>query len=108
MKLFSFFVCFVLLVLVSSALFGQAGTGTITGTVTDPSGAVVSGAAIEAKNTQTGIVYPGVTTNTGNYTLSQLPPGTYEVTVNFTGFKRYVHSNLQVQAAQTVREDPKL
>ena len=108
MRLFSFFVLFVLLVLVSVGLFGQAGTGTITGTVMDPSGAVVSGAAVEAKNTQTGIVYPGVSTDTGNYTVAQLPPGTYEVSVTFSGFKKYVHSNLVVQAAQVVREDPKL
>lgn len=89
-------------------MFGQAGTGTITGTVIDPTGAVVSGAAIEAKNTQTGLVYNAASTNTGNYTIAQLPPGVYDLTVKVTGFKTYVHSNLQVPAATTIREDPKM
>jgi len=46
--------------------FGQAGTGTITGTVTDPGGAVVANATVEAKNTETGVAYPAATTGTGN------------------------------------------
>jgi hypothetical protein len=92
----------------SLAAFGQAANGTITGTVLDPAGAVVAGADIQVKNTQTGVVYPATSTSTGNYTVTQLPPGTYEITVKFMGFKTYVHSNLQVQAAQIVREDPKL
>ena len=56
------------------AAFGQAGNGTITGTVSDPAGAVVANAAVEIKNVETGLVYSAVTTNTGNYTVAQLPP----------------------------------
>ena len=41
--------------LAAAALFGQAGTGTITGTVTDPAGAVVAGAAVEVRNTDTNV-----------------------------------------------------
>jgi hypothetical protein len=96
------------LFLASLAAFGQAGNGTITGTVLDPAGAVVAGADIQVKNTQTGVVYSATSTGTGNYTVAQLPPGIYELSVKFMGFKTYVHSNLQVQAAQIVREDPKL
>jgi Carboxypeptidase regulatory-like domain/TonB dependent receptor-like, beta-barrel len=98
----------ILLCAAAAVAFGQAGTGTITGTVLDPAGAVVSGAAITVKNTQTGVAYPTTSTSTGNYTVTQLPPGTYEVTVTFSGFKTYVHSNLLVQAAQIVRENPTL
>src|ERR1700733_7142870 len=95
----------VCLFLVSLAAFGQVGNGTITGIVTDPAGAVVPGAAVEAKNTQTGVVYPAVSTSTGNYSVSDLPVGTYIVSVKVQGFKTYTHSNLTLAAAATLRED---
>src|SRR5258707_14676644 len=98
------FVVFCLL-LVSSTVFAQAGAGAITGTVSDQAGAVVPGAAIEATNTQTGATYPTESTTTGNYAISQLPVGIYEVTVKVPGFKTYSHTNLAVQAAGIVRED---
>ncbi len=87
------------------SLFGQAGAGTITGTVIDPVGAVIANASIEVKNIDTGVTYPTVSTGTGNYTVSQLPPGNYQLTVKAMGFKTYSHTNLQVPAAQVVRED---
>jgi hypothetical protein len=93
------------LVAASGVLFGQAGTGTITGTISDPAGAVVAAAGVEVKNSETGVVYPAVTTGTGNYTVTQLPPGTYEVTVKVQGFKTYVHTNLAVPAAAIIKED---
>jgi len=99
---------FVCLLLAVPAAFGQAGTGTITGTVIDPAGAVIAGATIEVKNSQTGVVYPGVSTNTGNFTLTQLPPGTYELDVTVAGFKKYVHTNLTVAAAEILRQDAAL
>jgi len=54
-------------------LSAQTGNGTITGVVTDPTGAVVANAAIEVKNTETGVVFRAVSTDTGNYTVPQLP-----------------------------------
>ena len=92
----------------AAAAFGQAGAGTITGTVLDPAGAVIASAQIEVRNTETGAVYPTVSTGTGNYTVSQLPPGTYQITVKAAGFKTYSHTNLAVQAAGIVREDAHL
>ena len=47
--------------------FGQTANGTITGTVTDPTGAVVAGASVQAKNTETGLTYPVMTTDTGKW-----------------------------------------
>jgi len=78
------------LAVVAAMAFGQGGNGTITGTVTDPVGAVVAGAAIEARNTQTGAVFAVESTNTGNYTISQLPIGNYVVTAKVEGFKTYL------------------
>ena len=96
---------FAVVLLFLAGVFGQVGNGTITGTVTDPSGAVVSGASVEVKNSETGVVYPSVTTATGNYTATNLPVGTYSVTVTLQGFKTYTHTNLTVAATQKVSED---
>jgi hypothetical protein len=95
----------VCLSLVSLTVFGQGGSGTITGTVTDPGGAVVPGATVEAKNTETGVVFNAVSTNTGNYTISQLPIGNYVVTAKVMGFKTYTHTNLALAATQVIEED---
>jgi hypothetical protein len=91
-----------------SAAFSQSDRGTITGTVSDPAGAVVANAAIQAKQLETGAVYQAATSGTGNYTLSQLPTGTYELTVNVPGFKRFVRQNLVLPVAQTLRIDATL
>jgi hypothetical protein len=85
--------------------FGQAGVGTITGTINDPAGAVVAGATVVAKNIETGIQYQGASTATGNYTITQLPPGPYQITVTVRGFKTYTRSGLTVQVAQVVPLD---
>ena len=96
-------------VLVLSAIaFAQSSRGTITGTITDPAGAVISGATVIAKNTATGSEYPTVTTNTGNYTLSQLPTGPYELSISMSGFKAFVRTGLTVLSAQTLRIDATL
>src|SRR6185437_5584645 len=85
--------------------FGQGATGTITGIVTDQQGAVVPNATVQAKNQDTGTVYAGASSGTGNFTITQLPPGQYELTVKSQGFKVYDHKNMQVQAAVVLNED---
>ncbi len=96
------------LLLLASAAFAQTDRGTITGTVLDPAGAVVPNASIEAKNTATSETYKAGSTGTGNYTLAALPAGTYELSVNAAGFKKYVRPGLTVQVAETVRADATL
>jgi len=90
---------------ITGSLFGQAATGTITGTITDPAGAVVAAAAIEVKNTETGTVYPTVSTATGAYTVPSLPVGAYQVSVTVQGFKKYNRTGLTLSAAQTLGID---
>jgi hypothetical protein len=85
--------------------FSQAGTGTIKGTITDPAGAVVANVAVEARNIETGVQYSTQSTGTGNYTLTQLPPGSYEVAVTAPGFKKFIRSGLTVQVAQILPVD---
>ncbi|HEY1240382.1 MAG TPA: TonB-dependent receptor [Bryobacteraceae bacterium] len=102
MRHFFLAVCFFVCV---SGAFAQTDRGTITGTLSDPAGAVVANAAIEARHIETGTVYPTVSTATGNYTIAQLPVGAYEVSVVVPGFKKYLRSGLTVQVAQTLRID---
>jgi len=93
------------LLLITIATFGQSDRGTITGTVSDPAGAIVAGAKVEARSVATSTAYEVASTDTGNFTLSQLPAGTYEMTVTVAGFKRFVRQNITVQVAGTVRID---
>jgi len=72
------------------AAFAQSDRGTITGTVSDPTNAVIPGANVVATNTETAARYETVSTETGNYTLAQLPSGLYQVSVELAGFKKYV------------------
>jgi len=92
-------------ILFSIALFGQAGTGTITGTVTDGSGAAIANAPVDVRNTDTNVPYPTVTTETGAYTVLRLPPGPYTVTVAAPGFKKLIRTGLTVDAGQTLPLD---
>jgi hypothetical protein len=98
-------ICVLLLTITA---LGQSDRGTITGAVTDPSKAVVAGATVTATNKATGIKQETVTTETGNYTLSSLPAGLYDVTVEQAGFKRFISQGVQVQVAQTFRVDAPL
>src|SRR5438876_12118231 len=84
--------------------FGQTG-GTITGLISDPAGAVVPNAPVEAKNTATGVVLSAATSATGNYVFGGLPAGTYEINVNVPGFKKYSRTGVEVQQLQTTRVD---
>jgi hypothetical protein len=93
------------LALTASLAFGQGATGTITGTVTDPSGLAIPGVVVQARNTDTGATYSGSSTNAGNYAIPNLPVGNYTVTAQAMGFKTYTHENLAIAAAQVLRED---
>jgi hypothetical protein len=85
--------------------FAQSDRGTITGTVSDPAGAVIASAPIQARNVETGALYDVASSTTGNYTLSELPAGIYEIAVTVPGFKKSVRQGLTVQVAQTLRID---
>jgi hypothetical protein len=87
------------------AALAQGDRGTITGTVTDPTGAVVPNANIQITNSETSAVYKAGTSNTGNYTLANLPVGTYVFVADAPGFKKFQRPNLVVQVAETIRVD---
>jgi hypothetical protein len=83
-------------------------TGSISGVVSDPSAAVVSGATVVATDTQTGVKVTVTTDAKGFYSLPALPVGTYEVEVSQTGFKTYRRTGLVVDANAALRVDAAL
>src|SRR5438552_14701512 len=95
-------VCFSLLTLPALA---QADRGTLTGTASDATGAVVPGGSVEDKNAQTGAAYQAGSSETGNYTLAQLPAGTYEVSATLPGFRKFVRTVVIVSVATVLRID---
>ena len=86
-------------------VLAQTDRGNITGTISDATNAVVPGAAVHARNTGTGAEFDTVTTATGNYTLTSLFAGTYDLTVTAAGFEKYIQHGIQVEVVQTLRVD---
>lgn len=74
----------------------QVATGDITGRVLDPSGSVVPGATVTARNTGTGLTRAVTSNSDGDYTITQLPPGIYEVTVEARGFSKALLKDVRV------------
>lgn len=83
----------------------QEQTGTITGTVTDTSGAVIPEAAITITNTDTQVARTATSNATGSYTVPYLQPGNYSVKVEKEGFKVVTHSGLELRVGDVVRMD---
>jgi hypothetical protein len=85
--------------LILVATLAMAQTGSISGEVTDPTGAVVSGAAVLVTNSETGATNKFETNASGNYTVSNLPVGTYTVSFEKAGFKTLKFDNVNVSVA---------
>ncbi len=98
----------VFVLLATTLLVGQTFRGTILGSVTDPSGAVVAGATIKIRNMGTGQERTTVTSADGSYAVTELPIGSYSVTVTQTGFKTFVATGVPVDVATERRVDAAL
>ena len=92
---------------IGARLDAQAVSGTISGSVIDPSGAAVPTAKITARNTATNVESSTVATAAAFYTIAQLIPGTYTVTVQASGFRRFT-TDVNVDVDSVVRLDVKL
>ena len=97
----------VILLLSSVWLFGQAETGTLIGTVTDASGAVVSNAKVMVVSVGTNASRNTVTDSRGDYVITTLKPGAYQLTVEGSGFTKYSRQ-VQVTVGATVEASVKL
>ena len=97
---------FLIAVLLSSSVvaFGQT-TGTISGTVTDEKGAVIPNASVTARNTERNMSRSLTTSSDGNYRFENLPVGPYEVTVESTGFSKYVQTGITLVLNQNAVVD---
>ena len=87
------------------ALQAQTTNGGIQGTVTDPSGAPVGGTNVTGRNLDTGLSVATVSSDAGLYSLANLPPGRYSVTVAGPNMKNYVREGVTVQTGSTVSLD---
>src|SRR5262245_27905955 len=75
------------LVMLFCSLAALAQTGSVSGTVSDQAGAVITGAEVTVLNTGTGLKRATTTSDSGTFTLTELPAGIYEIDVNKAGFK---------------------
>ena len=98
----------VAILLTATALLAQTFRGTVLGTVTDVTGAWVAGATVKVKNVNTGLERTTQTSGDGSYAVSELPIGTYTVTITQTGFQTAVTSSVEVNVGSEKRVDATL
>jgi hypothetical protein len=104
MFLISILLCFAFI----HVAFGQVITGDIVGSVSDPSGAAIPGAAVTVTNTGTQFTRKTETNSTGDYTFNLLPTGTYSISIEATGFKAFKLAEMPLSSAQKARVDARL
>ena len=95
----------VLWILTVSLAFAQTFTGSISGLVKDPSGAVVAGAVITVTDVDKNTNYHTTSNVTGFYVVPQLPPGEYRVTAEQVGFRRHTLDSLPLSTQQSATVD---
>src|SRR5215475_12829211 len=99
---------FAVLLVCSAATWAQTITGSVTGTVTDPTGAVVPNARVQATNVDTNVVTETTTNNDGIYNIRFLQIGNYKVTVTSPGFGTTTYGPFVLETNQNAKVDAKL
>src|SRR5258708_18686828 len=84
---------------------GVGASGDIRGTVSDPTGAVVSKATVTATDTAKGIKHTAITDPDGEYRFGSLPPATYDISIQFSGFQTAIQKGVSVNIGQTLSLD---
>jgi hypothetical protein len=103
------FACLLLAFFLPAVVLGQVrDTASLFGTVTDAQAAVVPGATITIVNTATGLTRSAVSDTSGGYVFTLLPVGSYNVTVEQPGFRKYERPNILLRANENIRVDIKL
>ena len=98
-------IALLLLLFVSASVFAQEFRATLSGRVTDATGAVIPNAKIVVTNTDTGVKVSLATDKSGQYAAPYLLPGTYSVSGSASGFQSFVHDGIQLLTGQKVEED---
>src|SRR5260370_30180249 len=100
-------ICILLLLalLAASSAFSQAVSGSLVGTLTDSSGGVVVNAKVTITDRDTGFTRTAITNDSGNYSFPDLPPGTYPVTAEQTGFNKVSRAGVDVLVNTSERVD---
>ena len=96
---------FLFLILATSMVSAQETRSTLTGHVSDPTGAIIPHTPIVVMNMDTGVKTSVQSNGAGDYTVPFLAPGRYQVSATLAGFKTYVHAGLTLQTEQTVTEN---
>lgn len=99
------FAAITFLALLAGQLSAQQITATVKGSIADPAGAVVPGATVTVTSVDTGIVKTAIADDSGNYTVTFLPPGTYNFAVDKEGFAQSVRNGIRLEVAQTATVD---
>src|SRR5579864_7174559 len=98
----------IFLILLCATIALASITGTISGIVTDPAGALISGADVTATNILTGVAHTVNTDSKGFYSFLALPIGTYTISVHHEGFKDFERKQIVIDANSAVRVDASL
>jgi len=97
-----------LVLFAAATLWGQSQNASLTGQVTDKTGAAVPGATVTLNSTERKIPQTVTTDPEGRYSFPNNPPGTYNLTVDATGFKTYVKTGIELAVSQAARADAQL
>jgi hypothetical protein len=92
---------FLMALLTSLNVAGQQITGSIRGTVSDPSGAIVRGATVTAMQIETGLKRVSITDRQGEYVLVELPIGHYQLELQAKGFQKYLQQGISLDVDET-------
>ena len=98
------FVAIAIFVALQPSVFAQGFTA-VTGSVMDPTGAVIPGVEVTVTNAATGAARTVITNETGSYTVAQLPPGVYNISASLPGFSTQVMSGVTLPVGGTVVVD---
>jgi outer membrane receptor protein involved in Fe transport len=107
-KVFMFVLAMTLAMFATGVMAQSSTTGSIEGTVTDPNGAAVKGATVSATSPNLITPQTATTNDNGHYQIPALPPGTYKVSVDASGFGKYEKDQVAVNLGRTSTVDPQL
>src|SRR5947209_8810586 len=103
-----FLLIFLAVLLLLAPVYGQKITGTISGSVTDPTGAMVPDATVTITNAETGLVRTTTTNSSGDYSAPDLPPGTYKVVIRQANFREFVTKSVELHVSSAVTVNAQL